>query len=57
MTIDHRVCPSNHRCPMISQCPVDAISQKAWNKTPVINEEKCISCGICAGLCPFGAVR
>lgn len=48
-------CPQNHRCPMLSVCPVGAISQNG-NGLPVIDEEKCTECGKCTRYCPMGAV-
>ena len=36
-------------------CPVDAISYDE-NGISVINEEKCIRCGLCIHKCPFGAI-
>ncbi len=53
--IDKLKCPQSHRCPMIPQCPVDAISQEG-NKLPVIDTEKCIECGKCIKICAMGAV-
>jgi len=47
-------CPQNHRCPAMRICPVDAISQDGF-AAPVIDQDKCISCGKCARVCPYGA--
>lgn len=49
-------CPENHLCPLVKRCPVSAITQKGF-EAPVINHDKCIECGICARLCPFGAFK
>lgn len=49
-------CPKNHKCPAVSVCPVDAISQKGYD-APVIDEEKCIDCGKCNNYCPTGAIK
>lgn len=49
-------CPSNHACPLLKRCPVDAISQNGYD-APVIDHSKCIECGICAKSCPLGAVK
>ena len=53
--IDERLCPQNHRCPMIPYCPVGAITQEGYN-LPVIDEEKCIECGTCRKICGMRAV-
>jgi ferredoxin len=49
-------CPQNHRCPAMRICPVDAISQNG-NDAPLIDEEKCIDCGKCAKMCPYGVFQ
>lgn len=56
LTINPKACPQNHRCPMLTHCPVDAISQEG-NGLPVIDEEKCINCGKCSMICPMRAVQ
>lgn len=30
---------------------------KSKKPVPKINQEKCIKCGVCAGKCPFNAIR
>ncbi len=42
--------------PCIQVCPSGAISRDKEIDTILINEEKCIGCGMCAIVCPFGAV-
>lgn len=37
-------------------CPVDAISWNTKDCTPIIDNQKCIKCGICARMCPVGAI-
>ena len=54
-TIDAARCPQNHRCPMISSCPVGAIHQEG-NSLPVIDAQKCIECGLCEQICGMSAV-
>lgn len=56
LVIDKNLCPQNHKCPMISQCPVGAISQDGFG-LPVIDHEKCIECGKCVRICGMGAVH
>ncbi|MCF7833254.1 MAG: 4Fe-4S binding protein [Candidatus Marinimicrobia bacterium] len=43
-------CPQNHRCPVISRCPIGAISQNGYS-APIIDQEKCTDCGICTRSC------
>lgn len=53
--IDQTKCPQSHRCPMIPQCPVDAISQVGF-ELPVIDTDVCIECGKCIEICGMRAV-
>lgn len=55
LTIDAARCPQNHRCPLLTVCPVDAISQQGYG-LPVIDADKCIECGKCVKLCGMQAV-
>jgi Fe-S-cluster-containing hydrogenase component 2 len=55
LTISSLACPQNHHCPIITICPVGAISQNG-NGLPTIDEEKCIECGKCVKRCPMRAV-
>ena len=55
LRIDPRLCPQNHRCPMIAVCPAEAISQTG-NALPAIDPAKCIECGACAEICGRQAV-
>jgi ferredoxin len=54
--VDKELCPQNHRCPAIRVCPEGAISQEG-NGLPVIDHDKCISCGQCIDFCPKGALK
>lgn len=38
-------CPQDHTCPLISACPVEAISQAGWG-APAVDHQKCIESGI-----------
>ncbi len=55
LTINPKRCPQNHRCPAISVCPKQAITQKDFFSLPQIDEERCVSCGKCIQYCPMGA--
>ena len=56
MKIDENKCPANHRCPLVTICPVDAIVQKDFNSLPIIDNDKCIECEDCVTSCPMKAV-
>lgn len=56
LVVNPHACPQNHRCPLISVCPVGAISQDGY-KLPVIDNDLCIQCGNCSSSCPMGAVE
>lgn len=53
--VNQNKCPQNHKCPAILVCPKEAITQKDKSSLPVINQEKCVTCGKCLQLCPKGA--
>lgn len=51
---DAEKCKGCKKCGVIQSCPVKAASS-ADGKT-VIDAERCLSCGVCIGKCPFEAV-
>ena len=53
--IDATRCPQNHRCPLLTLCPVGAITQEG-NGLPVIDEMRCIACGKCVKYCGMQAI-
>ncbi len=55
LKIDVNLCPQDHQCPMVSQCPVEAISQEGF-ALPIIDTDICIECGHCAEICGKSAV-
>ena len=57
--IDSGRCDKSPFCPVKRVCPVKAVTQETsifGSSTPVIDEEKCIGCGICAFKCPTQAL-
>jgi Fe-S-cluster-containing hydrogenase component 2 len=55
VTVIKNLCPQNHACPALRSCPQQALSQKGFS-APVVDTEKCIDCGLCAQVCPMGAL-
>lgn len=49
-------CPENHPCPAVRVCPTSALSQNRY-AAPVVDMEKCVSCGKCVRFCPMGAIQ
>ena len=56
LVVDQRVCPQNHRCPILRLCPVEAMSQRGF-AAPVIDPDRCRECGKGVRHYPTGAVR
>lgn len=56
LTIDKNRCPQNHRCPLLTICPVGAITQEGYG-LPKIDPDKCIECGRCIKFCGMQAVK
>ncbi len=57
--INSNRCDKSPFCPVKRVCPVNAVTQKVslfGSSVPVIDEEKCISCGKCVTVCPMRAV-
>lgn len=48
-------CPQNHRCPSVSVCPVNALTQEGF-AAPEVDMKKCIRCGKCVNFCPMNAL-
>lgn len=44
------VCQHCDNAPCIKVCPTDAMSREG------VDEDKCIGCGLCSIICPFGAI-
>ena len=49
------MCMRCEDAPCVAVCPVGAISTKPGTGARQIDEEKCIGCGACVYVCPFGA--
>lgn len=54
--INYKICDQASACGGISVCPVGAFSFNEKTKKIEIDNEKCISCGVCEKCCPIGAI-
>ncbi len=55
--INFKICDNGKECGGIAVCPTGALS---WNETKEsieINNQKCISCGLCKKECPIHAIK
>ena len=43
--------------PSLEVCPTQAISWNTTDSLPAINDNDCISCGLCISRCPYGAIH
>jgi len=53
--LNFKICDNAQECGGISVCPTKAISWNEKEKTIQIDNNKCISCGLCEKECPIGA--
>ncbi len=55
--INFKICDNAKECGGIAVCPTGALSWDEDNETIKIDNDKCISCGLCEKECPIGAIR
>ena len=55
--INKNICDNAKECGGIAVCPTKAIFWDDDKKTIAIDNEKCISCGLCEENCPVGAIH
>jgi len=55
--INFKICDNASECNGIAECPTGALSWDKKNKTVLIDNSKCISCGICEKSCMVNAIR
>jgi len=55
--INFKICDNAKECGGILVCPTGALSWDEEKETIKIDNEKCISCGLCEKECPIGAIR
>lgn len=54
---NYKICDNAPECDGIRVCPVKAITFNEETQSVEIDNEKCISCGLCENACPIGAFR
>lgn len=54
--VNFKICDNAKECGGIAVCPTGALSYDDEKNTIVIDNEKCISCGLCENECPIGAI-
>lgn len=55
--VNFKICDNAKECGGVEVCPVGAFSWNDEEETIVLDNEKCISCGLCEKECPIGAIR
>ncbi len=53
--VNFKICDNAKECGGIAVCPTGALSWNEEKETIEIDNEKCISCGLCEKECPIGA--
>lgn len=54
--INFKICDNAKECGGIAVCPTQALTYDETNHTIVINNDKCINCGLCRPQCPVSAI-
>lgn len=54
--VNFKICDNAKECGGIAVCPTGALSYDDEKGAIVIDNEKCISCGLCENECPIGAI-
>lgn len=55
--INFKICDNAKECGGLAVCPTGALSWDENNENILINNDKCISCGLCEKECPIGAIK
>lgn len=54
--VNFKICDNAKECGGVAVCPTGALSYDEETETIVIDNDKCISCGLCEKECPIGAI-
>lgn len=55
--INFKICDNAPECSGIEVCPTKAMHYDEEKETIIVDEDKCINCGLCEKACPIGAIR
>lgn len=55
--INFKICDNAPECSGIEVCPTGAMHFDEEKETIVVDDDKCINCGLCEKACPIGAIR
>ncbi len=55
--INFKICDNDKACSGMSACPNNVFSWDEENKTLLIDNSKCVSCGLCEKACMVSAIR
>ena len=55
--VNFKICDNAKECGGVEVCPTGAFSWEEEKETIVLENQKCISCGLCEKECPIGAIR
>lgn len=55
--VNFKICDNAKECGGVAVCPTGAFTYDEEKQTIVIDNDKCISCGLCEKECPIGAIR
>ncbi len=55
--VNFKICDNAKECGGVEVCPTGAFSWEEEKETIVLDNQKCISCGLCEKECPIGAIR
>ena len=55
--INFKICDNDKACGGVAVCPTGAIYYDEEKETLSIDNDKCISCGMCEKECPIGAIK
>ncbi len=54
--VNFKICDNAKECGGLAVCPTGALTYDEKEKTLLIDNNKCISCGKCEKECPIGAI-
>ena len=55
--IDKSICENCAKCVGLSYCPMEVYTIDEKTGEVIIDNEKCINCGLCVNTCPTGAIQ